>query len=149
MPNHDHRCEAGHIFERFIARDQLDAQQYCECGKPAERVFLRFPMAWVSPDVCYDSPIDGRPITSMQQRKEDMARANCIEYDPEMRKDADRRQKEADENLDKSVDEFVDRQIATMPVRKREKLAAEMEAGLTAEPVRQTYSEAGGTVAAA
>jgi len=96
------------------------------------------PMIFVSQDVCYDSPIDGRPITSRAARLDDMARSGCIEYDPEMRKDADRRVKEQEAELDRSVDDYVEREFATMPVRKKEALAAEMQQGITVEPVRQT-----------
>ena len=146
MPLHDWKCEKGHIFERFIARDDLGVPQFCECGAPAGRVFLKFPMAFVQADIHYDSPIDGRPITSKAARIEDMKRAGCIEYDPAMKDDANRKQKERDEALDKSVDQFVDQAIATMPARKREKLAAEMEGGLTVEPQRQTFTPETGAV---
>jgi uncharacterized protein (UPF0254 family) len=40
--------------------------------------------------------------------------------------------------LEKSVDETVDREIAVMPARKKEKLQAEMEGGLTADIARIT-----------
>ena len=140
MPLHDWKCLDGHAFERFIERDALDAPQHCDCGSLAERVFLKFPMSWVSPDICYDSPIDGRAITSMAQRRDDLARSDCVPYDPEMKKDHLRKLKEQDEALERSVDRTVDEEIAKMPIRKKDKLAAEMEAGLTAELVRQTVS---------
>ena len=37
--------------------------------------FFHAPMVFVQPDICYDSPIDGRPITNLQARKEDLARS--------------------------------------------------------------------------
>lgn len=138
MPLHDWRCEGGHIFERFIERDKLDVPQFCECGAAATRVFLTPPMTFVQPDIHYESPIDGRPITSMAQRRDDLARADCVPYDPELKKDQSRKLKERDEALDRAVDRTVDEEIAKMPIRKKEKLAAEMQAGLTAEVVRQT-----------
>jgi len=138
MPLHDWRCADGHAFERYIAIAELASPQHCECGALAERVFLRFPMAWVSADVHYDSPIDGRAITSAQARREDLARNDCVPYDPELKTEQQRRQKEKDAALDKSVDETVDREIALMPARSREKLQAELEGGLVPELVRQT-----------
>ena len=96
------------------------------------------PHIFVRPDVHYDSPIDGRPITSQAARIEDLKRAGCIEYDPGMRQDADRRLQESEQKLDSKVDQFVEREIATMPARKREKLAAELEGGLTPDIVRVT-----------
>lgn len=101
--------------------------------------FIDIPMmAIVQPDICYDSPIDGRPITNKYARIEDLARNGCQEYDPGMRIDQDRRVKESDERLERSFEKSIEREIALMPARKREKLQAELEGGVTAEPVRQT-----------
>lgn len=104
----------------------------------AGKRFIQAPMFFGIKDICYDSPIDGRPITSMAARREDLARSGCVEYDPEMRRDADNRQKEADAALDRSVDNLVEAEFSAMPVRKKEALAAELQSGVTAEPVRLT-----------
>lgn len=90
------------------------------------------------PDVCYDSPIDGKPITSAQARKEDLARSGCIEYDPEMKKDQQRRIEREDAVLEAAVSETVDAEIARMPARKREKLESEMQGGMDLQPERVT-----------
>lgn len=96
------------------------------------------PMIFMGMDVCYDSPIDGRHITSRAARQEDLARSGCIEYDPEMKKDAAARRAESESNLEKSVDDHVEREFAAMPIKKKETLFAEIQAGVTVEPVRQT-----------
>jgi len=92
----------------------------------------------VQQDICYDSPIDGRPITSKQARQEDLARSGCVEYDPEMKTDYRRRIDAEEKALDATVDHFVDSQIANMPARKREKLDAEMKGGMDIETTRIT-----------
>lgn len=138
MPLHDHVCAAGHAFERFIALDALDEQQLCECGAKAERVFQRFPMAWVAGDVHYTSPVDGRPITNRQQHLEELARTDCVVYESGIKQDQERNERRRDEALERSVDETVDREIALMPAMKREKLVAELEGGMTATPERRT-----------
>lgn len=97
----------------------------------------RAPMGFVQRDVCYDSPIDGRPITNRHARIEDMKQSGCIEYDPGMRQDSDRKIKERDAQLDRSVDETVERAVSEMPTRKRELLQTELMSGATAEVVRQ------------
>lgn len=127
MPLHDFRCERGHVTEELVAQgvDEIT----CSCYLPATKVFLTAPMGFVQADVCYDSPIDGRPITNRQARIEDMKRNNCIEYDPEMKKDAARRLSDGDAALENAVGESVDAAIAAMPARKREKLESEMNAG--------------------
>lgn len=100
----------------------------------------RGPMGFVSRDVCYDSPIDGRPITNKHARIEDMARANCIEYDPGMKQDHQRRLAEQESILERSVDTTIEREISTMPSRKREKLQAELEGGLAPAIERRTHA---------
>lgn len=116
------------------AEEAWKLKQDFDAGK---RIFDA-PMFFGIKDVCYDSPIDGSPITSMAARREDLARSGCIEYDPEMRKDYERRIEEGERKLESSVDTLLDKEIAAMPSRKREKLAAELESGVTADIVRQT-----------
>jgi hypothetical protein len=84
----------------------------------------------------YHSPIDGRLITTAAQRREDMARNDCIEYEPGMRQDVDRNARNDELALDRAVDETFDREIAKMTAHKLERLDAEMSAGLTAEVAR-------------
>jgi hypothetical protein len=77
-------------------------------------------------DVCYDSPIDGRPITSWDARQEDLKRSNCRPYDPEMKTDAARFRKEQDAALDQSIDAHVEQAIEKMPTAQRGKLYSEL-----------------------
>lgn len=136
MPLHDFMCERGHVTEELVAQgvDQIT----CACYLPAHKVFLTPPMGFVQRDICYDSPIDGRPITTKQARLDDLARHGCIEYDPEMKKDQAARIAREEAALEAAVDQTVDREIAQMPARKREKLEAEMQGGMDAVPERMT-----------
>lgn len=147
MPLHDVKCTAaacGHVFERWFKIEDLPYPVWCpQCHATAERVFLRPPMAFIPRDIHYDSPIDGRVINSKQARLEDLARNECVEYDPGMRQDAARRRKEADESLEKAVEATVDEFIATAPTRKVEKLAEEMHAGVSLEVNRASPDPAG------
>lgn len=139
MPLHDYHCEqCNEIEERHCAVEDLDAPQLCGCGRPMERVYLRFPFATVQEDVCYESPIDGRPITNKQERMNDLARGDCVPYEPGIREDQERNGRAREEALERSFDQTVEREIALMPARKKEKLAAELEGGLTAKPERIT-----------
>lgn len=137
MPTYCFRCENGHSFDRYLSVDGRDEPQTCECGVSARRV-ITLPMIHIKQDVHYTSPIDGRPITSMAAHKDDLARNNCIEYDPEMKTDQKRRIERQDKELERSVDDYVDSQIANMPARKREKLEAELMGGFDAVPERIT-----------
>ncbi len=141
MPLHDYYCPlCKSVEERHTAVCDLHKLQLHKC-KPdletvMERVFLKAPVGFVQRDICYDSPIDGRPITSKQARIEDLARNGCIEYDPEMRKDAARRRQEADDRLDRAIEETVEAAVAVMDVRKQEKLAEELRGGASVEVTR-------------
>lgn len=97
----------------------------------------KVPMFFGIKDIHYQSPIDGREITNMAARRDDLARSGCIEYDPEMRKDTARFRASEDKKLEDSVDTFVEKEWESMPLRKKETLAAELESGIAVETVRQ------------
>ena len=137
MPMYSLRCDNGHEFDLYLKFKDLELEQFCVCGRPAVRI-IQAPHIFVQKDICYDSPIDGRPITSKQARIEDLKRTGCIPYEEGMKQDHDRRAVEAERNLDSAVDETVEREVALMPSRKREKLFSELESGLTVEPTRMT-----------
>lgn len=135
MPIYEYICDKGHRFDRYLPVSEYREPQTCECGAASIKQ-VSLPLVFVQTDICYDSPIDGRHITSRQARIEDLARSGCIEYDPEMKKDYYRRIKDNDDRLDKAVDETIDRELAHMPARKREQLQSEMDAGFDADLVR-------------
>lgn len=137
-----YECDScGSEFERVLPVSDHAKPQACECGKTARKVICA-PALMIPQDIHYTSPIDGRPITSMKARMEDLARSNCEPYDPGMRQDNDRRVRESETALEKAVDETVERAVTAMPSEKREKLQAELDGGLTAEPERKTATNA-------
>jgi hypothetical protein len=114
--------------------EAVDCEQ---CDLAAVRIFTPPIMVKASQDICYNSPIDGRPITSQAARRDDLARHGCIPYDPEMKTDADRKQRERQDSLDRAVEATVAREITKMPTAKKAQLRKEvMNQGLTAEVVR-------------
>lgn len=138
MPTYLYICPNGTQFERYLPVSRYNESQTCECCGAVGSKVITVPNVFISPDICYDSPIDGRPITSKKAREEDLARSNCVPYDPEIKKDYQRRIEREEKALDKAVDMTIDREIATMPARKREKLEAELQAGFTVTPERRT-----------
>ena len=129
VPTYEYVCERGHDFERVLPVSEYKVPQVCDCGQPASRILSVPKMAWVQQECRYDSPIDGRPITSYKQRRDDMARNGCREYDPEMRKDADRRAKREAAELEQKFDRTIEQEIERMPVRKKERLQNELSGG--------------------
>lgn len=143
MPLHSFRCATGHVFDAYQPSDRLDSTMACEkCKLMAEKVFLTPPMGFVRADIHYDSPIDGRPITNYQQHVEDLRRSNCVPYEPGIKQDQERNAREHEEAVERAVDQTVEREIALMPTKKREKLTAELEGGMTAAPERITPPQA-------
>jgi len=111
----------------------------CECGQEGTQVITAPTLVKCAADVCYDSPVTGEPITSHHARLEDMKRHDCVEYDPEMKRDYERRIAEGDAKLDKLIDTHVEETIEKMPTAKRAQLWSELvDQGTTAEVVRST-----------
>ena len=140
MATYEYRCRNGHEFERILPVADYKTPQRCECGAEGRRI-LSLPRLMMKREVNYDSPIDGRPITSDRARREDLARHNCIEYDPGMKQDAQRRVVEDERKLDKAVDATVEAEISRMPARKRERLEAELKGGSDVSVERLTPHE--------
>ena len=136
MPTYVYECPREHRFERILRVADYLQPQMCKCGRWGKRV-ITAPTVFASKDVCYDSPIDGRPITSMKARRDDLARNNCTEYDPEIKKDYARRIEREQLQLERSVEATVEATIEQMPVRKREKLESELRSGADCAPERQ------------
>lgn len=137
MPTYQYECQCGATFDRVLPVAMYADPQTCECGKVASKVITPT-WGYVQRECRYDSPIDGRPITSWRQRRDDLARNGCEEYDPGMKQDYHRRIERADADLERSIGATVEAEIETMGARKREKLQAELDSGVTATPERGT-----------
>ena len=74
----------------------------------------------------YQSPITGKWIDGRVARRNDLASSNCVEYEPSMRAEQEKRFAREDAALDKKVDAHVEKTIYEMPTIKREKLVAEL-----------------------
>lgn len=127
MPVYTYRCANRHQFDRFLTVRQHDSAVSCEsCDLVAQQVISAPMLVSVKPDLCYDSPIDGSPVTSWAARNEDLKRNSCIPYDPEMKKDVDRKKREREQAFDAAVDTTVRQTIAKMPERKKRQLKKEI-----------------------
>lgn len=127
MPLYRLECANGHGFDRFLKLAEYDTPQTCECGAKAERRIM--PTMVAVDNFEYRSPVDGRLIRGRRQRQEDLRRNNCVEYDPSMKTEYERRTAKQMQDIERQVDEHVDREIALMPARKRELLEQELRGG--------------------
>jgi putative FmdB family regulatory protein len=141
MPLYEFECRHGHVLEILRDISECSAPASCHCGELALRI-LSPTIGYVQRECRYDSPIDGRPISSYAERREDLARNHCQEYDPEMKKDAARYREREQAKLELAVDESVERAVMSMDGTKREKLAAELQGGAEATPVRESVPKA-------
>lgn len=133
---YEYECQCGNTFDRVLPVSEYNTPQWCHCGLQAKKIISRPMLVSVRQDICYDSPVDGRPITSWAQRREDLARNGCEAYDPEMKRDTDRRIAREDAALDRAIEATVEAEIEKMPSRKKEALARELDAGATPVPER-------------
>ena len=140
MPTYEYRCHAGHVTQAVTSYRCYQESVPCgTCTDMAQRVFTAPVMVKAAVDVQYTSPITGEPIQSHAARREDMARHGAVEYDPEMKRDYERRREDSMRQFEASIDRTVEEEIAKMPSAKRAALAREViDGGVTAEVVRQT-----------
>ena len=140
MPTYSYRCPDGHTTLMMVTVAMYQPTVPCgTCTDIAEREFTPPVLVKVAQDVHYASPITGEPIRSHAARREDMAKHGCVEYDPEMKRDYDRRREESQQQFEAGIEQTVAEEIAKMPSEKKAKLAREViDGGLTTEAVRQT-----------
>lgn len=106
MPLYEYACrrlECGRRFDVFKRVAELDREERCQCGEIADRQIVKT-LAVRGMFEPYVSEASGRVITTPSQRRDDLARTGCIEYDPEMRKDVQRSNEEADKKFDQLLD---------------------------------------------
>lgn len=136
MPMYDFKCLCGREESLFMKIAETVAQTPCVCGD-----FLRKQVSapFVRPDIqAYVSPTTGKVVSSRAQRVEDMKRSGSIEYDPDRSKELRQRAAQRDIDLDKSIDQGLDRTLAAMPVKKLERLDAEIRSGADISVTRST-----------
>lgn len=141
MPTYLYQCEHGCQEERYLRLSQHQQRQDCLAHwLPMQQIITAPLLVKASADVCYDSPIDGKPITSMQARQEDLKRSGCRAYDPAQKQDYDRRIIESEAALDRDIEATVEESVSKMDGEGRRRLASELlDQGVTTEAVRKTY----------
>jgi hypothetical protein len=80
----------------------------------------------------YESPVSGKWIEGRAARRDDLRRNNCRPYEAGEKEGLSRRKLMDEARFDASIEATVEAEIERMPSRKRERLAGELEGGLTA-----------------
>lgn len=136
MPCYEYACANGHIFDRFLPLARYAEPQTCECGAASQK---RLTAPLIVQDLPgYQSPVDGRWVEGRRARREDLARNNCVPYEPSMKDEQRRRQAQADEKLGRDIEHHFDAEVSRMPARKKELLEQELRSGADIEFTRAT-----------
>lgn len=99
-------CDSCHSLTTYVRKVESRADTpICACGIKMRKVILSAPMGHVQADICYDSPIDGRPITNRHERIDDLKRSGCRPWEgmEQEKKEAARREGYADIALEKKL----------------------------------------------
>ena len=96
--------KCGRSYEYIKPASQYLDSPFC-CGERTQKVILTPPMGYVE-NIHYTSPIDGRPITTKQQRINDLKANNCRPWEgiEQEKKVAQERKKDEDKKLDKKIE---------------------------------------------
>ncbi|MGD9674493.1 MAG: FmdB family zinc ribbon protein [Candidatus Nitrosocosmicus sp.] len=137
MPLYDYRClKCGAIQGVFKKIADLDLPEVCDCTGPMERQIAAPTVRGDYPG--YDCPITGKWIEGRRAHEENLKKHGCRVLEAGETEAVDAYRKRADAEFEAAVEKTIDEEIARLPARKRERLAAEMEAGVTAEIIRTT-----------
>jgi hypothetical protein len=80
-------------------------------------------------NVGYTCPITNKWIGSKQEHRNNLARHDCRLLEDGEHEDNTRKRQQANIELDKKIEESVEKQIESMPTDKVERLAKEVQAG--------------------
>jgi hypothetical protein len=85
----------------------------------------------------YTSPVDGKVVSGRVQRRDDLKRTGCREYDPGEKGEMLRRQAADDAALEASVGQSVEKWFYNATPRQRERIVQAMQAGADASLIRK------------
>ena len=134
MPMYQFRCTEGHTFDRLVPLAQSDEPQPCPCGAAASRQIIAPAIRTDYPG--YTCPVSGKWIEGRVAHRENLARTGCRVLEPGETSALTSRQQSSEAALEAALDSTAEELIANLSSRDKERLAAEMDAGLSAEVVR-------------
>ena len=134
MPTYSYRCSCGASFDRILPLARFSEPQTCTCGSVASRVIVA--PAIRGDYAGYTCPISGKWIEGRRAHQENLARNGCRILEPGESSAVASRQSRAEASLDAALDSTVEELISNLSTRDKERLTAEMDAGVSAEVVR-------------
>lgn len=138
MPMYAYYCEKCHaeqdIFKRIADLDKPEACPVPLCIHNMRRRVVAPAVLGDYPG--YSCPVTGKWIEGRRAHVENLKQTGCRVLEQGETAAAERFLQREENELFSSIENTVDETIAKWPARKREALAAEMEAGLTASVTR-------------
>jgi putative FmdB family regulatory protein len=113
MPVYEYQCPEGHVTNELRTVADRERAPECYCGHMTQKVILHAPRVFGDYEG-YESPTSGKWIEGRRARLEDLKRTNCRPYEDGERAEFERRRATADRELDKTVDEVVDRSMEVL-----------------------------------
>jgi putative FmdB family regulatory protein len=127
MPTYTYRCnKCDEDTEKFNKMANMHDSPICECGGETKKIMNVCNIGAFSTQVHnnYESPIDGKVITSERQRQYDMESNGCRPWEgiKQEKKQVAKQKKINNDKLDKAVNKNLEKQIAQMPTEKKKRL---------------------------
>lgn len=124
MPTYTYKCTQCHeIFDRVLRLEHYqDLQASPCCNQVSHKIFL--PTAIRGDYEAYSCPITGKTIRGRREHEENLARHGCRVLEKGEVDGAKREAARREAELDKGVDETVERFYEALPSDKREALAS-------------------------
>ena len=127
---YDLNCKScGIDTTRFIKLQDLDDYQECDvCSGELVRI-IRAPFISIS-DIGYTCPITDKWIGSKQDHRNNLDKHGCRLLEEGEHEHNQASKQRANEELDKAIEQSVEKEILSMPTEKVERLAKEVQSGL-------------------
>ena len=138
MPLYAYRCPScGYMTDIFKRIINLDCPETCfKCRTVEMQREISAPRV-LGDYEGYDCPVTGKRIEGRKAHRENLARQGCRILEPGEKEAVARNRARADKELEAAVDATVEQEIHSMSADKRDRLAAELQHGVSVDVVRQ------------
>lgn len=139
MPLYSYKCSCGKSFDRFLKIAEMQRFVQCECRLMATRQVVAPAVRGDYPP--YECPVTGKVIEGRVAHEENLKRTGSRVLEPGEAGNVSKYRAAEEAKFDAAIEATADEFITNLPVEKRERLAAEMDAGVDAVVERQTVSQ--------
>lgn len=137
MPNYPYECGCGHRFIEFRPMSESHLDHVCpSCRAVAKRAISR---PYVRGDFeGYQCPVTERWVEGRAAHEENLKRTGCRILEPGEKERADSARRREQESFENKIAETAERYFEALPSEKKEKIGAELTAGLDVSYERST-----------